>query len=355
MSAGWAGATYVFDRAGSIWTEIQALHGSPIELGARFGISVEDTPDGLLVGALLEDFLPMGYGAVYFYTTTLDRSDLAVTVTDGQSEAVPGTTVTYDIVVTNGGPDDALGATVSDVFPPELTGCSWTCVGSSGGVCTSGPVAGDISDTVDLPVGARLDYTAVCLVDPAAGGDLVNMVSATPPAGVADPNLVNNTDVDTDTLTPLADLSINKDDGTTEVFENQPTTYTIVVTNAGPSDAPGSPVIDLFPWCLANCEWTCTADPGAWCPAGSTGDIDNGVDLPVGTSATFLATCTVVAAYGQCSNTAGVFAQAGNGVVDPDLANNESTDINDVLPDPYRIFADGFDIGDTSRWSHVVP
>ena len=355
MSLTAAGAAYVFDRAGSIWTENQALHGSPIELGARFGISVEDTPDGLLVSALLEDFLPMGYGAVYFYTTTLDRSDLAVTVTDGQSEVVPGTTVTYDIVVTNGGPDDALGATVGDVFPPELTGCSWTCVGTSGGVCTSGPVAGDISDTVDLPVGARLDYTAVCLVDPAAGGDLVNTVSATPPAGVADPNLANNTDIDTDTLTPLADLSIDKDDGTTEVFENQPTTYTIVVTNAGPSDAPGSPVIDLFPLCLANCEWTCTADPGAWCPAGSTGDIDNGVDLPVGTSATFLATCTVVAAYGQCSNTAEVFAQAGNGVVDPDLANNESTDINDVLPDPYRIFADGFDIGDTSRWSHVVP
>ena len=151
----------------------------------------------------------MGYGAVYFFTTTIDRSDLSVTVTDGQSEAVPGTTVTYDIVVTNAGPDDALGATVSDVFPPELTGCSWTCAGTSGGVCTSGPVAGDISDTVDLPVGAQLDYTAVCLVDPAAGGDLVNTVNATPPSGVADPNLVNNTDVDTDTLTPLADMSIH--------------------------------------------------------------------------------------------------------------------------------------------------
>ena len=355
MSLNWAGAAYVFDRGGSVWTEIQTLHGSPIQLGARFGGSIENTPDGLVVGASLEDFLPMGYGAVYFFTTTIDRSDLSVTVTDGQSEAVPGTTVTYDIVVTNAGPDDALGATVSDVFPPELTGCSWTCAGTSGGVCTSGPVAGDISDTVDLPVGAQLDYTAVCLVDPAAGGDLVNTVNATPPSGVADPNLVNNTDVDTDTLTPLADLSIDKDNGTTEVFEHQPTAYTIVVTNAGPSDAPGSVVSDIFPPSLSYCSWTCTADPGAWCPAGSTGDIDNGVDLPVGTSATFIATCTVTAAYGQVINTAEVLAQAGNGVVDPNLGNNESTDIDDVLPDPYRIFADGFDIGDTSLWSHVLP
>lgn len=354
MSTTFAGAVYVFDRAGSIWVENQALHGSPIRAGARFGNSIEHTPDGLLIGAVLEDYLPMGRGAVYFYTTTLDRSDLSVTVTDGQSEAVPGTTVTYDIVVTNGGPNDALGATVTDVFPPELTGCSWTCVGTAA-TCTPGPVAGDISDTVSMLVNGHVDYTATCLVDPAAGGDLVNTVSATPPSGVADPNLVNNTAVDTNTLTPLADLSIVKDNGTTEVFENQPTAYTIVVTNAGPSDAPGSPVIDLFPWCLADCEWTCTADPGAWCPAGSTGDIDNGVDLPVGTSATFLATCTVVAAYGQCSNTAEVLAQAGNGVVDPNLGNNESTDIDDVLPDPYRIFADGFDIGDTSLWSHVVP
>ena len=356
-SSGWdflslvsAGAVYVFRRSGTIWTQEQELHGSPIQLGAHFGNAVAATTDGIVIGALWEDSPPIGYGAVYFYVSTFDRSDLSITLSDGQTEAVPGTYITYDIVVTNDGPNDTLGATVTDVFPPELLGCSWTCVGTAGGIYTPGPVAGDISDTVDLPVGARLDYEASCLIDSAASGDLVNMVSTAPADGVADPDLLNNLDVDIDVLTPLADLAIFKDNGTTEVMQGHPTTYTILVANVGPSDAPGSPVIDVFPPCLSNCSWTCTAGPGAWCSPGSTGDIDEGVNLPVGTSVTFLATCTVVTAYGLCSNTAEVFAQGGWGIIDPDLGNNESTDTDNVVPDPSLIFADGFESGDTMAW-----
>ena len=57
----------------------------------------------------------------------------------------------------------------------------------------------------------------------------------TPPAGVTDPNLANNSATDTDTLTPQADLAITKSDGVTSVAPGQPTTYTIVVSNNGPS------------------------------------------------------------------------------------------------------------------------
>ncbi|MEN8162870.1 MAG: hypothetical protein ABFS37_01970 [Acidobacteriota bacterium] len=360
-SSGWdfqalnsAGAAYVFRRSGTIWTQEQEFHGSPIELGAHFGNAVAATTDGIMIGALWESSPPIGYGAVYFYISTFDRSDLAITVSDGQTEAVPGTYVTYDIVVANDGPNEALGATVTDTFPPELLGCSWTCVGTSGGVCTPGPVAGHISDTVDLPVGAQLDYEAACLIDTAASGDLINTASAAPPAGVADPDMLNNTAVDVDALTPLADLAIFKDNGTTEVMQGHPTTYTIQVANVGPSDAPASPVIDSFPPCLSDCSWTCTAGPGAYCPPGGAGDIDEGVDLPVGTSATFLATCTVVTAYGQCSNTAEIFAQGGWGIVDPYLGNNQSTDTDNVVPDPSLIFADGFESGDATAWGWLV-
>ncbi len=358
LSLGSAGAGYVFRRSGSIWTQEQELHGSPVELGAHFGHAVSATADGILISALWEDYLPMGHGAVYFYTTTLDRSDLSVTVTDGQSEAVPGTTVTYDIVVTNGGPNDALGAVVGSVFPADLVGCTWTCDGSLGGICTPGPVTGDISDTIDVPVGAQLDYTVDCLIDPGATtpGDLVVTASVTPPSGVADPDQLNNTAVDTDVLTPLADLSIVKDNGTTEIMHLQPTTYTIQVANAGPSDAPGSVVSDLFPPALKNCTWTCSPGPGAWCPSGAIGDIDDPADIPVGSSLTIVVTCTVATTYGQCSNTATVTAQWGSfGIIDPNLGNNESTDIDDVIPNPALIFFDGFETGDTGRWTAIVP
>jgi len=348
------GAVRVFHRSGAVWTHSQLLFGSPIQYSAHFGSSIAATGDGLAIGAYYEDFSPVGRGAVYFHTVSLDRSNLSISVTNGQAETVPGTQTTYSITVINDGPNDALGATITDAFPPELVNCIWSCVGTAA-TCTPGPVTGDINDTGYFLVNGRLDYTATCNVDPSATGDLINSATVTPPPGVADPNMLDNTDTDTDTLTPLADLSITKDNGTTEIMHLQPTTYTIQVANAGPSDALLSAVVDLFPPALANCSWTCTADPGAWCKSGSIGDIDDAADLPVGTSVTFVATCTVVAAYGQCSNTANVFAQGGLGIVDPDLGNNESTDTDDVIEDPDLIFFDHFETGDTSRWDTTVP
>ena len=47
----------------------------------------------------------------------------------------------------------------------------------------------------------------------------------------------NNTATDTDTLDAEADLSITKDDGSLTYTPGGTVTYTIVVSNAGPSDA----------------------------------------------------------------------------------------------------------------------
>ena len=46
----------------------------------------------------------------------------------------------------------------------------------------------------------------------------------------------DNADSDIDTLTPEADLSITKTDGQTDAVPGDPISYTIVVSNAGPSD-----------------------------------------------------------------------------------------------------------------------
>ena len=61
--------------------------------------------------------------------------------------------------------------------------------------------------------------------------------------------------------------------------------YTIVVTNAGPSDVTDARVQDALPPALAGFSWTCTANPPASCgtPSGA-GNIDALVTLPVGNS-----------------------------------------------------------------------
>lgn len=58
-------------------------------------------------------------------------SDLRITIDDGVTEAVPGTTVTYTITATNAGPSDVAGATVADNLPAALTSASWTCAASA--------------------------------------------------------------------------------------------------------------------------------------------------------------------------------------------------------------------------------
>ena len=52
---------------------------------------------------------------------------------------------------------------------------------------------------------------------------------------MTDPDPADNNASDTDTLTPQADLAITKTDGVTSAVPGTPDTYTIVVSNAGPS------------------------------------------------------------------------------------------------------------------------
>ena len=60
-------------------------------------------------------------------TTVQANVDMSITKTDGLTSVVAGTQLTYTITVSNAGPSDAVGATVSDTFPAVLTNATWTC------------------------------------------------------------------------------------------------------------------------------------------------------------------------------------------------------------------------------------
>src|SRR5206468_6136669 len=100
------------------------------------------------------------------------QADLAITKTDGVTTATPGGSVTYTITASNAGPSNATGATVADTFPASLT-CTWTCAGAGGGTCTASG-SGNINNTVNLPAGGSVTYTASCSVSGAATGTLCN-------------------------------------------------------------------------------------------------------------------------------------------------------------------------------------
>ena len=128
------------------------------------------------------------------------------------------------------------------------------------------------------------------------------------------------------TVPPTADLSITKTDG---VPSRSPGTfsYTIVVSNLGPSDVFGARVTDTMPSQLTNVTWTCNAS----CPGSVNGDINNfSIDIPSGGSVTFTVTATVTATSGTVSNTASV--SVPNGVTDPNPSNNSATDTDNLTP-----------------------
>ncbi|HEY8739612.1 MAG TPA: DUF11 domain-containing protein, partial [Candidatus Dormibacteraeota bacterium] len=264
--------------------------------------------------------------------TTVDRvADLVVAKTDGQATAVPGSALVYVVTVTNSGPTPVVGGSVTDSMPAALTGVTWTCAASAGSTCSASG-SGNIADTVNLLSGGVATYTVSGTVSPNATGSLANTASAAVPAGYTDPNPANNSATDTDTLNPTADLSIVKTDGQTSAVPGQAISYTVTVTNSGPSSATGATVVDNVPGTITGVTWTCAASAGSSCGAASgSGSINSTVNLaPTGT-ATYTVQGTVgQSATGSLSNTATVTAPAG--VTDPNLANNTSTDTDSLTP-----------------------
>jgi uncharacterized repeat protein (TIGR01451 family) len=248
-------------------------------------------------------------------------ADLQITKTDGASVETPGTAVSYTIVASNAGPSNVTAATVTDTFPVSLQSCGWTCSAAGGASCSASG-SGNISQSVNLPAGGSTTFTASCTVSPSATGSLVNTASIS--STVSDPVPGNNSATDSNTLTPSANLAITKTDGASVETPGTPVTYTIVASNAGPSNVTSATVTDSFTSTLQSCTWTCSGASGGSCatPSGS-GNINHGVNLPVSGSATFTASCNISAsATGSLANTASI----SSAVSDPTPGNNSATD-----------------------------
>src|SRR5204863_84119 len=129
-------------------------------------------------------------------------------------------------------------------------------------------------------------------------------------------------------LGPQADLQITNSDGQTTAVSGAAISYTIVVTNAGPSDVTGAQVTDSLPGTLTNVTFTATATGGAsGFTASGSGNINDTVTMPSGSTITYLVHATFdAAAAGPLTNTAGVTAPAS--VFDTNPANDSATDFD---------------------------
>jgi uncharacterized repeat protein (TIGR01451 family) len=138
-------------------------------------------------------------------------------------------------------------------------------------------------------------------------------------------------------LSLAANLSITKTDAVTTVTSGGTTTYTIVVSNAGPSAADGALFTDPAVSNLTVTGVTCgSASGGAVCPVSgnTTKELMQGAGiviptLPVGGSVTFSVTGTV-GTGGSISNTATISPPSG--IYDVVSGNNSATDTDSIRP-----------------------
>ena len=191
------------------------------------------------------------------------QTDLAITKTDGSATYTAGNAITYTIVVTNNGPSNATGASVADTIPASITGTTISCVASGTASCGTNASAGNnLSFTgVNINVGAANFVTITVSGTVGAGttGNLVNTATVTAGAGQTDPTAGNNSATDTDTANPITDLAITKTDGSATYTAGNAISYTITVSNNGPSNATGASVADNVPASITGVTASCVA------------------------------------------------------------------------------------------------
>ncbi len=234
-------------------------------------------------------------------------ADLTITKAVDIPAPAVGANVTFTLVVNNRGPAVATGVVVTDLLPAGLTFVSSSTLQGSYSAATGLWTIGT------LAIGARAMLTLVATA--AIVGVTVN--TATVRADQGDPDLSNNSAMVRVTVgaVPAADLGLTKtvDNATPNIGDV--VTFTLTLTNAGPSAASGVQVTDVLPVGLtflsATPSGAYVSATGVW----TVGTLANG-------ATTTLAIRATVASAGAKTNTATISASA---LPDPVTTNNTAS------------------------------
>jgi uncharacterized repeat protein (TIGR01451 family)/uncharacterized delta-60 repeat protein len=254
----------------------------------------------------------LGDNTLVFMQVIGASADLAVGVTTSPSGTVAlGNNLTYNINLTNLGPSTATSVVLTNVLPSGVnyvsSSASQGVVSRSGSLVTANLGSLAANGTVQLTV----------IVTPTAAGSLTNSVTAA--SAIADSNPANNQAVATTTVvTDSADLQLALSGSPDPVTLGGNITYTISVTNRGPSTATGVTITNPLPSSVTLVSFAT--------PYGTAANTAGAVvftlgSVPTGTNVTMQVVVTANS-VGAVNNTAFVTA---NGTFDPVSANNAAT------------------------------
>jgi len=334
-----------YNSVTGVWTVGEVADGGSATL-ALF-VTVDPSRRGTLFNVAevsADEADPTPGNNTYTQTTVVSaEADLAIVKTDDPDPVVAGEPLTYTLTITNNGPSDATGVVVTDTLPAGVSFDDYTSsqgtYNSVTGVWTVGSLAGGGSATLTL----------VVTVDPATRGTLSN--SAEVAAEEFDPNTANNDATESTDVDAQADLTIVKTDDPDPVVAGETLTYTLTVTNGGPSDATGVVVTDTLPLSVtldahAPSQGTFNDVTGVW-TVGAVAD---------GGSATLMLFVTVdPSKRGSLRNEAEVSADE----TDPNPVYNEDEEVTTVIAEADLAVAKTYDpdpvaAGETLTYTLVV-
>ena len=302
---------------------------------ANTASAITTTGEGVVAGERVE---PVSQGTAILGVA---EADLNVTISDGVTTAVPGTTLDYVVVTTNTGGAPAANVVLTNTLPTGTTfvGVAGPCVSSSLSTATT-----MIFTLGSMAIGASASCSIKVGIDvPALAGTtsyLAAVTAATDGSAGADPTPANNSSVDNDTIIAHPAVSVTKNDGVASLGAGAASSYVVTVANTGDIGTTNVLITDTLPagFVFIGCA-NGTGSFAAAC-AVSGGVVSTTLTTLAGGGATATLTIsgTVVtpapAALETLVNTVHVVDDGVNGV-DPDTADNTAadTDVIDAAPD----------------------
>ena len=310
--------------------------------GAATTCTLASFPNGSTATFTLVGHVPSGStGRTYSNVATVtsdndpnsenDSSGTALTVASADvgvfksapPTAIAGTTFDYVVTLSNtAGPDAAIDASFSDTLPTGISFVSLTQNTGPAANCGGGPI---VACTVPvLNVGQSAQFTITVQAAPTIANGTVVSNTATATSSSADPNSNNNTSSANTTINAQADVGVLKTGPATAVNGND-VTYTVTVTNNGPSNAANVVMLEANPPNATFVSATQNSGPTFTCNTnGTTGATTCSIaTLAPNTPAVF--TIVIHLPSGGGITSMGNSADVSTSTTDPNSNNNQST------------------------------
>jgi uncharacterized repeat protein (TIGR01451 family) len=235
---------------------------------------------------------------------------------------VRGSLAIYTVPVSNVGafgPSSGL-VTINDTLPFGLTPTGFV---APGWACSIS--AQTLSCTRSDPLPAQQSYPSIMIDASVSQSAPATVTNTAVVSGGSETNLANNTATDVASVVSSADLSVTDADSPDPVAAGANITYTMGVTNNGPSAADNATVVTTIP---PNTTLVSIAAPPGWScvsGAGGTGNVVcTNVNMPGLTSANFTLVVKVNAGTANGTVITGTVT-ASSSAIDPNSANNTAS------------------------------